>query len=873
MSHRLVSKFGECWFASSMMFVVCMSFTLFGVPGYACCQDSEGEKEALVLKLADDSKLLDGLRRRRLFDVAEFHCQELLADPKVDPTTQASITIQWMKTRSGKSVFVNPSERETTWKSVTQISSDFSKSYPSHPRRFLVEVQQALSHIAHSRLIQQEIEADMATENSRVDALEEIKSARSLLTRLQREIATAIPAQLRKSLTQHDLTSEQLMNLNNNVGFQLVICNLNRAQLYEKSDRLNRMDALNSVVQRLKEVQRTTSTGLPLWWKTKFSQIECLRLLNNPKAAQQLSLALPRNDASLEQKQQLLEQMIHVAIDLGDEAFSSDLLTEVEKLDDPSPQVDLATLELVAEQAARARTEARKQEWMTFAVKHAQSIEQRHGGYWGRRADLVLIRTTGGEVAGGEALIAQPKFTPANSGSNTESENVELEMLKRLADEALRKKRFDDAYKAYDRASKLAVSLGESEQALEADLQASLILEQQKKHELAANRLTESAERDPSLELAPSVHLRGCWNFSQILQNDDAKSGQYERLLNSHLKRWSDATTSDQARIYLARFYQAQNSLEPALNTYLKVSTQSPLFAQAIKQTESLANQFLADRRRAKFNQVYGLLDGVRQQLSPNDPNSIELSLIQVELDIMFGSSTPNADLASSLSSISNGENQTLVDRATALHAVSVCIDSPQVAIQLVSKLASNEKELSRCDRCLASIQQFSSLENAEALSVGKTRLAVVENALSIPTMSNAENSARQTSWMLRQAEVLTGLNRHQDALNVLTELEQRFPRNAGVQMQIARAMSIQYGDSQPKKAINKWGVIANRLKPYSENWLEAKFEIANLVLKSGDAERALKLLKYVKLNPPGWSGTKWEPKFESLLKLAKSKQ
>ena len=872
MSCLPLSSFHARWIAIGLLLIV------VSIPSHAGGQTSDEVKDALKLKLADDAKLLDGLRRRRLFEIAEFHCQDQLANVKIDPTTQASTTIQWMKTRTAKSVFAKPEERKQIWRSAAQLSFDFVKSYPDHPRKFLVEVQQALSHVSHSRLIRQEIDADMAKGNARVDALEEVESARALLNRLRREIAVAIPEQLRKSLSQHDLTSEQLMSLNNNVRFQLVVCNLNRAQLYEKSDRLNRIDALNNVVERLQEVQRTTSEGLPLWWKAKLSQIECLRLLGNPKAAQQLSVALSKTDASSAERLQLLEQKIQVAIELGDEAFSRDLFTEFDSFEERSPQVDLAALELATDQAARARTEERKHEWMAFAVKQAQTVEQSYGGYWGRRADLVLIGTTGASTNSG-ATMTQPKFKQANpSDADSGSSNVELDLLVRLADDSLRKKRFDDALKAYNRASKLAISVGESDQALRADLQAALILEQQQKHELAASRLTASADRDPSLSLAASTHLRGCWNFAQTVQRDKTKIGEYELLLVSHLERWGDASTTDQARVYLAKSYQSQRKWESAFQTYLQVSNNSPLLATAIAQSESSANQVLAGLRKegqftqSKCDQIRSLLSGVQQRLPPEDLNAMKLELAIADLDLVYGTSIPNASLAESLVAISKSDDQSTVALATAIHAVSVCIVSPDLAKQLVSQLATNETSLARCDRCLAAVEQHSQLGN-ELTKVRNLRLSVIDSALSIPAMTDVSNSTRQTSWMLRKSEVLAGLNRDEETLTVLTELERRFPRNAGVQMQIARAMAIQFGDSEPEKAINKWGQVANRLKPHSENWLEAKYEVARLVLQTGDAERAVKLLKYIKLNPPGWDGTKWQDKFEALLKIADLKR
>ena len=57
---------------------------------------------------AEDSKLLEGLRRRRLFDLAEFYCQKQLARPGLDPTSQSTLAIELMKTQTSKAILSDP---------------------------------------------------------------------------------------------------------------------------------------------------------------------------------------------------------------------------------------------------------------------------------------------------------------------------------------------------------------------------------------------------------------------------------------------------------------------------------------------------------------------------------------------------------------------------------------------------------------------------------------------------------------------------------------------------------------------------------------------------------------------------------------------
>ncbi|MDG2181818.1 MAG: hypothetical protein P8L78_09015, partial [Mariniblastus sp.] len=103
-------------------------------------------------------------------------------------------------------------------------------------------------------------------------------------------------------------------------------------------------------------------------------------------------------------------------------------------------------------------------------------------------------------------------------------------------------------------------------------------------------------------------------------------------------------------------------------------------------------------------------------------------------------------------------------------------------------------------------------------------------------------------------------------ASQTLTELEQKYPRNAEIQMQLARALTGELEESSPEIPLKKWRQIATRLKKNTPNWYEAKYQVARLLLKSGDREGAAKLLKYMKAIPPGWNQSKRKPQFESLL-------
>lgn len=816
----------------------------------------------------DDQALLEGLRRRQLFEVAQSFCYRQLENADLDPTTQSTLTIELMRTQITQAIRAEPAKREDAWKAIDKTLADFERAFPDHPRKFLVQVQVALSHIAHARLLRQEMDAEMAGDDAVPKALEQIRIARSQLTTLQRDIANAVPDQQARSLTIHELDSEQLLNLNHNLQFQLAECNLIRAQLYPASDRLNRIDALNTVGQRLNEVQRSTSERQPLWWKTKLAQIECARLLGDLNSARSLAKSLGAKKPPAAIGVLLLAQKSDLAIAMRDESYAQSVLKEFNETSTRTAELDLAIVRLAVTLASGATTDARKQEWISFAAELSQAMEQRYGDYWRRRADLLLITATG--VAGGSkepgTMIASD---PANSAT-PKSSSVELDLLIRLAEESARKNNLDDAIKAYDRASKLAWAQGASEQALRVDYQAGKILEKQTQHRQAADRMTTSATRDAELGFAPSAHLIGCWNFAKSLQNDSDRQA-FQKLLRDHLRLWPEGTTANQVRIWLGRELQVEKNWQVAFETYLNVQNDSPLLEKATEQGIVCARRQLLTLHRAgqptqstasKLSSMVGLK---ADSFADPDPIADALRLAQIELELVFGAHQPDPEWSQALESIQNREGTENANAAKVLRAVTICVSDPELAMNLISQIANDQSALDLGERCLSAIVDDGSAGDVQPFQI--LRLKLIENALAGEKLNQPDNEASKTAWRLKQSSVLAQLGRHADAVAILTELEQRHPRNAGVQMQLARSMTNQLADSDPKQPLAKWRRIASWLKPHTPNWYEAKYEVARLMLASGDADSATKLLKYIQANPPGWKNSALQSRFEKLLR------
>ena len=97
-----------------------------------------------------------------------------------------------------------------------------------------------------------------------------------------------------------------------------------------------------------------------------------------------------------------------------------------------------------------------------------------------------------------------------NAAAEATASATQLDLLTRLADQAIRQQRFEDAFKAYTRAATTARQLGEAEQAFAFQVRAAQTLERLKQHQRAAQLLTTLARQQSKNQFAggrPSARL------------------------------------------------------------------------------------------------------------------------------------------------------------------------------------------------------------------------------------------------------------------------------------------------------------------------------------------------------------------------------
>jgi len=645
--------------------------------------------------------------------------------------------------------------------------------------------------LTHARTIRQEIAAEITNQSASEQALDEIRTARSMLNQLGVDIDNAIPELRGRSVTEHDLTVQQLLNLKNNLRFQLANCNLVRSQLYPPEDRLNRVAALGEVKQQLGEVQRVVSQGQPLWWNTQLGQLKCLRLLGDSGAAKLLVDSLP------------------------------------------------TLVELASDLSARATSDELKNQWLDYASGFARKIGSDHGDYWGRRADLVLIRTVGGNPTA--AVTKTPTDVDRGMAKPAGASNTELEQLIRLGENAFRKNNLDDAIKAYQQAVAKSVSLGDSKRALQLGMIIGQIFEKQSNPKSAADQFIKSALADIDAADASAAHLRGCWNLASTLKGKTKQDGaddltNYRQELQRHLKFWPDQPTADHARLYLADRNQRDRQWKSAFENYDGVRIDSPHFPLAIKGLGTTSRLLLIETKRnnqSTLNTSLNLISALsqkRSQIAPESSAAGQIEILISELEFLYGGGANDQTIANAISKrlapLQTSTEPVVADSSQAIRAAAICDAEIETAQQLVGQLQ-DEASLKLCQRCLEAV--VSSRGSTNARTANRLQLDVIETLLN--KSSDGDGLRGSTNLLLKKSSVLSSLDRHAESVSLLEKLKTDFPKNAGIQMRLARS----------------------------------------LLHETGHSTESVKLLKLLRDIGPGWNDSSWKSDFESLLKSAEA--
>ena len=101
--------------------------------------------------------------------------------------------------------------------------------------------------------------------------------------------------------------------------------------------------------------------------------------------------------------------------------------------------------------------------------------------------------------------------------------------------------------------------------------------------------------------------------------------------------------------------------------------------------------------------------------------------------------------------------------------------------------------------------------------------------------------------WKFQWGSLLRKTQRSKEAVSLLEPLAQRFRGDLLIQLEFARALSEAEIDGRQEDTLKTWRRLSKSLTPTTENWYEARLNVARQLELSGDREAAKKLLLYTR--------------------------
>jgi hypothetical protein len=813
-----------------------------------------------------DARFIEGLRQRRLFELAEAFCGDRLSHVRPGDASQADLTVELVRTLALHAANAPLDQRQTLWQRSREAAAGFLRQSPQHPRAALVRFQDALTLLAQGDIGRQELEAGVLRAEQVEATRQTLRQSASILESLHKELKGEIPLRRRAASAPGQMSADELTRLDEQVEHQLARADKLRGLLFApgSDDRLSLLLAASEILERsLAQVPEQE----PLQAAIQLDLAECQRLLGRYAEAGSAAAAVDRDGVAPETRLAARAELIRVAIAQNDFSGAQRLMDSGgSPSGQSSAEIDFARLEALLA-FSRAASEGKRigvndalrpQEmakvYQQQAADQAERLEKTHGPYWGRRASQLL-------------LAALPRSAMGSA-----------ELLARAADGLYSKGDLDQAIATYDDAAAQSKANGNFQAAFEQAYKAALA-EQKRGHTLAAaNRLRVLANAFPTHPQAAQAHLLAAWNAGQDAAKDSAAVGLYEELLREQLAAWPTAEAADQARLWLGKLKEAAADWPASIAAYAGVSKASPHYAAAMVALAHAWRAELASLAAAGQPTSDAAGEAIRffqQAILGNENRWPER---WTDADRTAALAAAELIIAYQPSSASDAEH--LLRRA-----VAGSFDAPPTwraaaQAQLVVALAAQG---GRQNDALAELRAIAAASSDQMLAVleGLSQVAAraserarqpiaamqLEAAALLGKSSPPLTPEQQLTLQRVQAEALASLGRQDEALARYEQLAQTHPASGAVQTGYAKLLLATPDSVHLQKALDQWRLVASRSPPRTGQWFEAKYSVALAQFKLGDRAGAAALLRFLLETPPGMKGSQWEAAYRELLK------
>jgi tetratricopeptide (TPR) repeat protein len=831
---------------------------------FAICKNSLG---VLLLSIVlssqtcagpgEEAQLLSGLWERGLFEIAEHHCRNQLGREDLTPRERMQWTVKMVRTMAEEALNLPVDQRAVVWNRAVDTAMRYVTVHTAQAKSFTIPVatQAALAQAKQGEFLRLEavVARNPATEMQ--GARDKLRVAAKELNDLLQEVDVQL-TMATSTATDDALSQQELISIKQRLSFYLGSVYRNQAVTYPL-DSDDRVAAMQRAISALKKPLSQLSAEDGLVVDIQIGLIGCYRELGQWNVAVELLELLQKN--TLEPSLQLRLRSEQVRLLLAQQELQKCVLL----LESPrsvsgvtSPELDLARLDIYIslwQQASVEKSEEQRKHWERSTVAAVAAIEQEHGEYWGRRAELRLL-----EHAGSHGV-------PSN-----------LDVLERTADELYRKENFTEAVKAYDQTADLALAGGFDEVALKLSYKAALVVQQQGDLDEFINRLVTLALRLRKQPTAATIHMLAVRNIAVVMKDDAQRQLQFKQLLEEHLQFFTTGTTVDQARVWLGALVQRESKWDEALALYVQVTPTHPQFLDVLQQLQLCWDQKWAAYDAVELAQqphpLTPLIDYCKvlmttedgQWLKLWDPVSRQVALVYSRFALRLPQ--PRYDEIEALLALAaQGDTKPDGKWLSAANTVRIVALVAQGRGEQASELVQALSESSP-QRWLEMLQELAAIAK-----IAPTNVQQQIAKLQLSTISELQeklgdvNVEYRLQWDLLHADANLMLGNTESGYALYAKIANRNLKRGDIQQRYAEALLLSNKKMRLREALVQWRRVLVGYRPRSEQWYAAKFALAETYIRLGEREEAHQRILYLKATS-GLGNAAWTKKFQELL-------
>ena len=527
---------------------------------------------------------IDGMNQRRLYRLVEVHCRDQLRRRELSDHERGELGTQLLRSIARQALNGHQVLNHPLWQRLAVDRQALIDAIDDPTVRGRVELAYLIARLAEARRL-------LESAPTSTDKDVRLHSARTSFQEVRRQLA-ALDEELRglRASIQPGVANLQLRKLallQRQLRFHQGEASVGYAACFASASS-DEVSALTDALQYFRSVARE-STGTELSWQSRLGLADCYRRLKDYAGVD--SALQPLDKVDVPSAIQIEQQIIRAesSIDRGEPQIAANRLVQLlrdSKRSTAPDTVAKARVTLIkayvglwrstAQQTTNATPQANANDWRALAVRQMTELEQGADAVWIRKA---------------EAWIANLK----SDGTDA----VDIEILARTADNLLRRHETSEAAQLYLEASHLAQRFDQKDRALELGHRAVAIRYQAKQYDDVEAQAREIAMRYATLSEAAELHWLAVLSAAHRTRVEPSHINQYRELLAEHIRHWTDAPSTGNARLWLGLLLFAEGKRVNAIQQWREID---PVHEQFDKVLTRMRQGYLEELRAHQAN-------------------------------------------------------------------------------------------------------------------------------------------------------------------------------------------------------------------------------------------------------------------------------